>query len=199
MKRRSERRDSCDRCLAMKLKEEMASRGSDIEPMPSRAYLTTYDTYVKGPSTDTSPVHEDFPHYGSRSRTSPPAATSPTLISPIFTETLPTPNPLFCEKYHELDVEQRHFPYTPTTPREPQYRFEESDDDDEIPPPTPPPKPQYREPEERPRLPKLDVRPFKRPNGYPKLGDDRRDEMRLGAPSRAYSISSYYYDNGNDH
>lgn len=177
----------------------MASHGSNIDATPSRAYHKAQESHSKFSTTTTSSSGFDIPPFEHQHcHPSPPTALLPSFTSPIYTETLPTPIPFSEARYHELDVEQKHISYPPISPRTPQYRFEESDDDEELIPPTPPPKPQYREPEDRMVIPRLDVRPFKRPYGMARLRDERRDDPRLGAPSRAYSISSYYYDNRNE-
>ncbi|KAL8824781.1 MAG: hypothetical protein Q9191_004819 [Dirinaria sp. TL-2023a] len=151
VKRRLERRESCDRCLTMRLKEDMASRGSDIVPMPSRAYHKIQDDHIWISPTPTSPTR-DFPSVRGTSTGTPPTpptpptpstAISPSFISPVPTETVPNRSPRVGERYHELDVEQQHITYVSTSPRSPRYRFEDSDDDESA-PPTPPPKLQYR-------------------------------------------------------
>ena len=190
VKRRLERRESCNRCLAMQLREKMASRGSDIEPMPSRAYHKLQDGHIRISPTATSPTITS-PSKHIKTPPTRPTASSPSFSSSVYTETVPYP-PVGA-KYHELDVEQKHIPYLPSSPRRPQYVFEDSDDD-EPPPPTPPPKPQYRERAERPPLPKLDVGPYQ----TSKRQNLRRGESKMGAPGRAYSISSYYYSNHNE-
>ena len=229
MKRRLERRESCDRCLAMRLKEDIASRGSDIEPMPSRAYHKIQDDHIRISPTPTSPTHDYSPTHNTRTPPTPPTpstATSPSFISPVPMETVPNPYPLVGKRYHELDVEQKHVTYLPTSPTSPRYRFEDSDDDEPA-PPTPPPKLQYREREvtshevtadessfsrfqkarmelaamtdpNRPPIPRLKVGVLKKPYGSEWPGDERRDDPKLGPPTRAYSISSYYYSNGSE-
>ena len=203
MKRRIERRESCDRCLAMKIREDMGSRGSDIEPMPSRAYHQIQDDHLrKWPTamsptaispTAISPTDQRWTDH-KRNPPAPPTAVSPDVASPVFTEILPYP-PIGA-MFHELDVERDHIPYPPSRPQGPQYQFDESDDED-VTPPTPPPKPHYRELEDRPRVPRLDVGSFEAPYRPARRQDARQDEPKLGAPGRAYSISSYYYSNQN--
>lgn len=179
----------------MRLRGDLAWRGSDIEPMPSREYYKIQDDHIRVSPTATSPTHDISHNTGTPS--TPSTATLPCSTSSSSTETAHTPYPLVGDRYHELDVEQKHIPYQPTSPRSPRYQFEDSDDD-ETTPPTPPPKLHYRKWEERPPMPRLNVGQFKRPYGSKWPGDDRRDDPRLGAPSRAYSISSYYYSNGSE-
>lgn len=216
----------------MRLKEDMASRGSDIEPMPSRAYHKLQDDHIKvspttSPTTSpkTSPMREFSPLHNTRTPPTRSTATSPSFISPVPMETVSTPYPLVGQRYHELDVEQKHTTYLSKSPRSPRYQFEDSDDDEPA-PPTPPPKLQYRERHDTLHKPVVDessfgrfqrarlelaamtgsdrplvprhVGPLKRPYGSEWPGDERRNDPRLGPPTRAYSISSYYYSNGNE-
>ena len=188
VKRGLERRESCDRCLALQLREKIAFRGSDIESMPSRAYHPPQVDHMRISQTSTSRTAVSPIDQIKTPLTPPTAALTPSFASPIVTETIPVPTPVGA-RYHELDVEQEHIPYPPSSPRRPQYRFEDSDDDEPA-PPIPPPKPRCPDRAHRPPPLKLNVRP----SPTPILGDGRGNESRLGAPSRAYSISSYYYD-----
>ena len=192
LKRRLERRQSCDRCLVIQLREKISSRGSDIESMPSRAYHKLSDGHLRISPNSTSPTAVP-PYDDVKTPPIPPtAALPPSFTSPAFTETIPI-QPSMGGRYHELDVEQRHLMYTPTSPRGLQYRFDDSEDDEPH-PATAPPKPQYRERVDRSPLPKIDIRPYETSEGR----EWRNDEARLGAPSRTYSISSYYYSYQND-
>ena len=192
VRRRLERRQSCDRCSVFQRTEEISSRGSDIEPMPSRAYHKLSDGHLRISPTSTSPTAVS-PCDDIKTPPIPPtAALTPSFTSSAFTETIPIP-PSMGARYDELDVEQRHLTYTPSSPRGLRYRFDDSEDDEPH-PPTPLPKPQYRERVDRSPLPKIDVRP----NETSKGREWRNDEARLGAPSRAYSVSSYYYSHHGD-
>lgn len=230
VKRRLQRRQSCDRCLAMQLREKIASRGSDIEPMPSRAYHRLPNGYIGVSPVSTSPTAVatfDYVKTPPTPPTPPTAALTPGFTSPIFTETIPTPpvgarlHELDAEQRHVCypssspqrlqhfdDVEQRHVPcppspcpdnvehrhltYPPPTPRGLQYRFDDSEDEEPT-PPTPPPKPEYRERVNRPPLPRINIERHQWPRPW-----EVRKDSNLGAPSRAYSISSYYYSNRNE-
>jgi len=171
----------------MQLREKIALRGSDIEPIPSRAYHPLRGDHIRISQTSTSATAVS-PIDQIKTRLTPPvAALTPSFASPTVTEKIPIPSPIEA-RYHELDVEQKHIPYPSSSPRRPQYRFEDSDDDEPS-PPAPPPKLRCPEPPERPLPLKLDVRTYQ----ASRMDDGRGDESRLGAPSRAYSISSYYY------
>lgn len=187
IKRRLERRESCEKCLAMQLREKIAFRGSDIEPMASRAYDPLQGKHIRISQTSTSTTAVSSIDQLKSLPTPPTAALSPSSASPIFVETIPVPLPLGA-RYHELDVEQQHIPNPSSSPRRPQYQFEDSDDDDPS-PPAPPPKLRCSEPPARPPPLKHNARPYQ----ASRLGDVRRDESRLGASSRTYSIDSYYY------
>ena len=181
MQRKLERRESCDRCLTMTLREKMASGGSSIEPMPSRQYgryQQNNETRVKTPPT--AMVSS--------------ASTSPTAVSPLdplFSGNLSYP-PIGA-KFAELDVERNQKPWVSTRRR----YYEIDDDDDDVPPPTPPPKPredrlgQVPYPSSVPEFIKIDREQSRTP--FRKQAEYWRKQRELEEPRRAYSISSYYY------
>lgn len=182
VQRKLERRESCDRCLTMKLREKMASGGSSIEPMPSRQYgryQQNSEPRVKTPPTAVVSS----------------VATSPTAVSPLaplFSGNLSYP-PMGA-KLAELDVERNQKPWVSTRRR---YYEIDDDDDDDVPPPTPPPKPreerlgQVPYPSSIPELIKEDREQSRTP--FRKQAEYWRNQRELEEPRRAYSISSYYY------
>ena len=178
MKRKLQRRESCDKCLTMKLREEMGSRGSSIEPMPSRQY----DRYHEANQVQiqSPPTAMTFS-----------VATSPTAVSPLFSGSLPYPP--VGSKVSELDVERGHKPWVSTRPR--YYEIE----DDDVPPPTPPPKPredrlgQLPYPSSIPDFIKMEREHSRSPLPPPSQRGYRRGFGGIEVPRRAYSISSYYY------
>lgn len=176
----------------MQLREKIAFQGSDIEPMPSRAYHTLQGDHIRISRTSTSSTAVSLIDEIKPPPTPPTAALVLNFATPTNTEKNSVPSPIGARD-HELDVEQKHIPCPSTSPRRPQYCFEDSDDDEPS-PPAPPPKLRRSEPPCRPPPLELDVRPYQ----ASRLGDFLGDESRLGAPSRAYSISSYYYSKENE-
>lgn len=173
----------------MKLREKIASRGTSIEPMPSRKYgryQQVNESQIKSPPT---------------AATSASAATSPTAVSPLAQRFSRNASyPPVGDTLADLDVEQGQEKWVSTRPR---YYEIDDDEDEDIPPPTPPPKPredrlgQVPYPSSIPDCIKLDQEQSRTPSRsrtpFRKQAEYWRNQRALEEPRRAYSISSYYY------